>query len=385
MEILGIDVGFGFTKAYNGKDSVIFKSIIGEAAEIEFNSLLGDDSDSSNLHVTLNDKTYFLGNFAELQSSIRDFTLEQDKFINDFVKILAVTAAGMCCSGKEPLNVVSGLPVGFLKRDTKKFKEAVIGTHDLIFHKENGEDVSKTITINKIHMIPQPIGSIFNLIFDDTGKFADKKLAMQKIGVVDIGFKTTDFSIFDHLKYIQRGSSTMETGISKCFSVIANKLRQESNIDIELFRMFKFVSSGSIKIKGKEYNILNLKKRVYNHTASAISRDLTRLWEDDWDIDSIILSGGGSNEIGEYLAAKIEGNIIPIPRTVDARFNNVQGYLKFGRYKWGNPDSISSAAAPTTRKSAGEPAHQETETASPAEARENGKSSKGIGWLKRQA
>ena len=35
MEILGIDVGFGFTKAYNGKDSVIFKSIIGEAADIE--------------------------------------------------------------------------------------------------------------------------------------------------------------------------------------------------------------------------------------------------------------------------------------------------------------------------------------------------------------
>ena len=387
MEIVGIDVGFGFTKAYNGTDSVIFKSIIGEAADIEFNSLLGEESASSNLHVTLNDKTYFLGNYAELQSSIRDFTLEQDKFINDFVKILAVTAAGMCCSGNEPLNVVSGLPVAFLKRDTGRFKEAVTGTHDLIFHKENGEDVYKKVTIDKIHMIPQPIGSIFNLIFDDTGNFADKKLAMQKIGVVDIGFKTTDFSIFDHLKYIQRGSSTMETGISKCFSVIANKLRQESNIDIELFRMFKFVSSGSIKIKGKEYNISNLKKRVYNHTASAISRDLSRLWEDDWDMDSIILSGGGSNEIGEYLAPKIEGNIIPIPKTVDARFNNVQGYLKFGRYKWGKTGANSSGDAENSRKSPKDTAHKEPETAgpAPAESRENGKSSKGMGWLKRQA
>ncbi|MFO7753956.1 MAG: ParM/StbA family protein [Desulfobacteraceae bacterium] len=384
MEIVGIDVGFGFTKAYNGTDSVIFKSIIGEAADIEFNSFLGDDSASSNLHVTLNDKTYFLGNFAELQSNIRDFTLEQDKFINDFVKILAVTAAGMCCSGDEPLNVVSGLPVGFLKRDTRKFKEAVTGTHELTFHKENGQDISKKITIAKIHMIPQPIGSIFNLIFDDTGKIADRNLAMQKLGVVDIGFKTTDFSIFDHLKYIQRGSSTMETGISKCFSVIANKLRQESNIDIELFRMFKFVASGAIKIKGKEYNISNLKKRVYNHTASAISRDLNRLWEDDWDIDSIILSGGGSNEIGEYLAPKIEGNIIPIPKNIDARFNNVQGYLKFGRYKWGHTQGSSSGSA-RLKKSPGETPLQETDTGGPADSRENGKSSRGMGWLKRQA
>ena len=178
----------------------------------------------------------------------------------------------------------------------------------------------------------------------------------------------------------------METGISKCFSVIANKLRQESSIDIELFRMFKFVSTGSIKIKGKEYNISNLKKRVYNHTASAISRDLTRLWEDDWDIDSIILSGGGSNEIGEYLAPKIEGNIIPIPKAVDARFNNVQGYLKFGRYKWGAGELPASAGTGKSQKAYKEPAHKEAETAGPAaESRENGKSSKGIGWLKRQA
>ncbi|MCP4022921.1 MAG: hypothetical protein GY729_13860, partial [Desulfobacteraceae bacterium] len=121
----------------------------------------------------------------------------------------------------------------------------------------------------------------------------------------------------------------------KCFSVIANKLRQESNINIELYRMFKFIDNGMIKIRGREYNVSNLKKRVYNHAASAIASDLNRLWENDWDIDSIILSGGGSVELAEYITPNIEGNVIPIPREVDARFNNVQGYCKFGRYKWG--------------------------------------------------
>ena len=354
MEIVGIDVGFGFTKAYNGKNSVIFKSLIGDATDIQFRSVLGDDSSTSNLHITLEDKSYFLGSYAELQSNIREFTLDQEKLIEDFVKILAITAAGICTDTSAPINVVSGLPVGYLKRDSKKFKEMIRGVHEITFHNKDGQDVTKRVHIDKIHIIPQPIGSIFNLIFDDHGKIKDRGLATQKLGVVDIGFRTTDFSIFDHLQYIERGSSTMDTGISKCFSVIANKLRQESSITIELYRMFKFIDSGIIKIKGKEYNISNLKKRVYNHAASAIASDLNRLWENDWDIDSIILSGGGSVELSEYLSPNIDGNVVPIGRNIDARFNNVKGYCKFGRYKWGYSKHLSDSKEKNKEPSADE-------------------------------
>ncbi|MBU1195249.1 MAG: ParM/StbA family protein [Proteobacteria bacterium] len=384
MEIIGIDVGFGFTKAYNGKNSVIFKSLIGDATDIQFRSLLGDDLSSESLHITLDDKSYFLGTYAELQSNIREFTLDQDKLIEDFVKILAIAAAGICTDTAAPINVVSGLPVGYLKRDSKKLKDMIRGTHEITFHNSDGKDVTRRIQIDKIHVIPQPIGSIFNLIFDDQGRIRDKALATQKIGVVDIGFKTTDFSIFDHLQYIERGSSTMDTGISKCFSVIANKLRQESNISIELFRMYKFIESGMVKIRGKEYNISNLKKRVYSHAASAIASDLNRLWENDWDIDSIILSGGGSIELSEYLSPNIEGNVIPIPHNIDARFNNVMGYCKFGRYKWGYSKFISEAAQ--MKKAADDPAQKNEET-DPAAADDKAsaeKQSKGLAWLRRQ-
>jgi len=386
MEIVGIDVGFGFTKAYNGKNSVIFKSLIGDATDIQFRSLLGDDSSTSNLHITLDDKSYFLGSYAELQSNIREFTLDQEKLIEEFVKILAITAAGICTDAVEPIHVVSGLPVGYLRRDTKKFKKMIKGTHEITYHNRDGKDVTKKITIDKIHIIPQPIGSIFNLIFDDKGKIKDRVLAKQKLGVVDIGFKTSDFSIFDHLQYIERGSSTMDTGISKCFSVIANKLRQESNISIELYRMFKFIESGIIKIRGKEYNISNLKKRVYSHAATAIASDLNRLWENDWDIDTIILSGGGSVELSEYLSPNIEGNVIPIGKDIDARFNNVQGYCKFGRYKWGYSKFLSDAREDVKKKTAKDNENKNKAANPDNETQENvEKSSKGLSWLRRQS
>ncbi len=380
MEIVGIDVGFGFTKAYNGKNSVIFKSLIGDATDIQFRSSMGDASATSNLHITINDKTYFLGSYAELQSNITEYTLDQDKLVEEFIKILAIAAAGICSNTTGPINVVTGLPVGYLKRDTKRLKEIIRGTHEITYHNQDEPDEHRRIQIDKVHVIPQPIGSIFNLIFDEKGKITDRGLAGSKIGVVDIGFKTTDFSIFDHLQYIERGSTTMDTGISKCFSVIANKLRQESGINIELYRIFKFVESGMIKIKGKEYNITNLKKRVYTHASSAIASDLTRLWENDWDIDTIVLSGGGSIPLAEYLIPNIEGNVIPIQKNIDARFNNVQGYCKFGHYKWGNKKVAPAKERPkkeTPKEPVEPPADQTSEEL-------NEKSGKGLAWLRRQ-
>lgn len=176
----------------------------------------------------------------------------------------------------------------------------------------------------------------------------------------------------------------MDTGISKCFSVIANKLRQESSISIELYRMFKFIDSGMIKIRGKEYNLSNLKKRVYTHSASAIAADLNRLWENDWDIDTIILSGGGGAELSEFIRPNIDGNVLPVKKSIDARFNNVQGYCKFGRYKW---DYAKLMTENTEKENTENPVMDTTENPSPAFEHDEtnaDKSSKGLSWLRRQ-
>jgi len=385
MEIVGIDVGFGFTKAYNGSNFVIFKSLIGDATEIQFCSSLGNESSTANLHITLGDKSYYIGSYAELQSKLLEFTLDQEQLIENFVKILAITGAGLCSNSQEPLNVVTGLPVEYLRRDSRKLKEMIQGVHEITFHDINDKDKTKRVHINKIHVIPQPIGSIFNLILDDNGRIKDKSLTTQKLGVVDIGFKTTDLSIFDRLQYIERGSITMETGISKYYTIIANKLRQESNINLELYRIFKFIESGMIKIRGKEYNITNLKNKVYSQAAATIAADLNRLWVNDWDIDSIILSGGGSVELAESLYSNIKGNVIPVQRNIDARMNNVQGYYKFGKHKWGlsQVETVKERSAKTNPEPVS-PKEWTFDSTNPFKQGPPEEALKAIAWLKRQ-
>lgn len=119
MRPLGVDVGFGFTKATNGDEYVIFKSIIGEYTDIQFDFLLEDDQFEQNLQVKLGDNMFFLGELAEKQSLVKQYTLDQDKLVSEFVKILAISGIGMLTEEVETVNVITGLPVGYYRRDAK--------------------------------------------------------------------------------------------------------------------------------------------------------------------------------------------------------------------------------------------------------------------------
>ncbi len=342
MDTFGIDVGFGFTKATDGKEFVIFKSLLGEATDIQFQMNMGLRSFVDNLHVTIDGQSYFVGDFADQQSNVRQFTLEQEKLVSEFVKILALTSLGNLTDKYVPVNIVSGLPVSYFKDYHKRFIKTIKGHHDIVFHNPDGNTTTRRLNINKVRMMPQPLGSVFNLLLDENGAIVNKELAKQKIGVVDIGFQTTDFSVFDRLRYVERGSSTTDTGISKMFGVIAKKLRADCGVNVELYRMYKAVETGFIKIRGKEYNIADLRDRVFAHAAGIIANEINRLWADDWDMDAVILTGGGSVELARFLQPLIDGNVLPVPSNIDARLNNVQGYVKYGKFEFGQPQAAVS-------------------------------------------
>jgi plasmid segregation protein ParM len=339
MQILGIDVGFGFTKATNGKNTFIFKSIFGEDADIQFWADFGDDTPTDHIHVTIDGKSYFIGDLAEQQSSVLHFTLDQEKLITNYVKILSLAVAGMFLDKGEainlPINLVSGLPIGFFKQNHERFNELLTGHHSVTYHSQNGQETTKELHINKVRMLPQPLGSVLNLLMDDNGKIVNKTLANQKIGVVDIGFRTTDFTILDRLRYIDRGSRTIESGIAKGFSVIANKLREKCGVSVELYRLYNAAETGSIKMRGNRVNFVKIRDEVYSQLAASIANDIDRLWAADWDIDAIILTGGGCRDLAQYLQPQITGNIIPVETNRDPRLNNVLGYIKYGQSVWG--------------------------------------------------
>ncbi|MDF1579389.1 MAG: ParM/StbA family protein [Desulfuromonadales bacterium] len=336
MDILGIDIGFGFTKATNGRDTLIYKSVFGEAKELQFQEqILAGSAAQEHLQIEVDGASFFVGELAERQSDVRFFTLDQDQFVTQFAKTLALAAAARLAGSHIPVNLVTGLPIGHYRRHKNDLAKILQGNHAIALIDENGQRQEKTININKVRVIPQPFGSLFNLMLNDLGELGDKRLVHEKIGVIDVGFRTSDYTVSDKMRYSERGSRTTDSGISRAFNVIAGKIREKSGVNVELYRLYNAVETGSIKIRGQEYELTNLVDQVFKQLANTVASEVDRLWADDWDIDAIVITGGGGAVLAKYLQPLIHGQLLQSDVMLeDSRLNNVAGYWKFGKHLW---------------------------------------------------
>lgn len=337
MKILGVDIGFGFTKATDGRQRHIFKSIIGEATEIQFREQLVPNSkteDALNLHIVVDEKPFFIGELAERQSTVRAFTLDQNQLMARFAKALALTAVANLTDNDDPVRLVTGLPINAYRRHKDDLLELLQGEHPIVVKTDNGQSVERRIRIDKVRIVPQPFGSVFNLMLNDLGKVSDRNFAQEKIGVVDVGFRTADYSICDKTQYSERGSQTSDAGMSQAYKIIAQALQEKSGVNVELYRLYEAIAQNSIKIHGKNYGLRRITEQACGQLAARIASDINSLWADDWDIDRIVITGGGGAALQPYLQPLLEGEVLALDPSIDARFNNTLGYYKYGQHIW---------------------------------------------------
>ena len=347
MELFGVDIGFGFTKVTNGRDMIVFKSVYGEATDIQFReNLLDQGRQDEHLHIELEGNAFFVGELAERQSTVRYFTLDQNQLMGNFVKILTVAALSKLSTGKEQIKLVTGLPIKFYSSYREQLVHQLTGRHSVISINPDGSREERVVDIAQVKVIPQPFGSMYNLMLNDHGEGGDRRFLTEKIGVVDIGFRTADYTVSNRTKYLERASRTYDNGISQTFATLANKLQESSGVNIELFRLFEAVKKGSIKIRGKQYDLAKTLDRIHGQLASEIANEVNQLWVDEWDIDNIVISGGGGAVLAPHLHGLIDGNILPMNPDEDARFNNAKGYLKYSRYLWGREAAPQASVPP---------------------------------------
>ncbi|MGB0721549.1 MAG: hypothetical protein ACPGU7_04050 [Gammaproteobacteria bacterium] len=346
MAVVAIDIGFGFTKATNGRESLVFKSVLGEATDIQYReSMLDEDRRGEHLHVELDGRNLFVGDLAERQSNVRSFTLDQNQFVSSFAKPLALTSLSHLVESNAPVNLVTGLPISYYQRFKDALARQLLGKHDVVRLSPTGEREAITVSVNKVRVIPQPFGSMFNLMLNDMGEVSNPRLPKEKVGIIDIGFRTADYTIADKTRYSERGSRSTESGIAKAFSVIAGKLMESTGINVELYRLYDAVDKGSIRIRGKNVDLKPMTEQVFNQLAAAVAAEVDRLWTDDWDIDSIVITGGGGKALAPYLKPLLNGEVQDIPENSDTRLNNVRGYWKYGKHMWERNVPVPSAPA----------------------------------------
>jgi plasmid segregation protein ParM len=334
MRILAADIGFGYTKATDGRQFQVFKSIVGEANPIQFAEALLPTQAAQPRHFGIGGEDVFVGELAETQSRGRGFTLDHAQFIAKYAKVLGLAALAPYVEHGDPVRLVTGLPISFFRKYKDPLTTLLQQRHTVTVVQANGTREDKTIYIEKVRVVPQPFGSLFNLMLDGAGKALNQRFVTEKIGVIDIGFRTTDFTISDKTRYSERGSLSTDSGMSVAYNAIANLLHEKSGTQVELYRLYEAVTRGVIKIKGQKYDLTVLAQQAYSQLATRIATEANRLWADDWDLDAIVITGGGGAALAPFLQQQIEGEVLPMPTEQDARLNNVSGYLKYGVHIW---------------------------------------------------
>ncbi|MGB1110175.1 MAG: hypothetical protein ACPG4N_07450 [Gammaproteobacteria bacterium] len=335
MTVVAIDIGFGFTKATNGIRSMVFKSIIGESTDIQYReAMLDAGGNNEHLHIEVDGHGYFVGELAERQSNVRSFTLDQNQFITGFAKNLALTALSNMVQSNAPVNLVTGLPISYFQRYKDELGQLLIGKHTVTKMNPKGEREEVVISVNKVRVVPQPFGSLFNVMLNQQGEMSELRYAREKIGVIDIGFRTADYTIADKIRYSERGSRTTEAGMARAFTVIANKLQESTGVNVEIYRLHESLDRGFIKIRGKRIDLKEMADQVFKQLAASIATEVDRLWQDDWDIDAIVITGGGGKALAPHLQPLLNGEVKAMDPGSDARLNNVQGYWRYGKHLW---------------------------------------------------
>lgn len=331
---MAVDVGFGRVKgAASNNRRVNFPSVVGEFRPVRFTSGMEGNDPIEHLAIEYNKKRWFVGESA-LKQSTPQATVDMERTVSEEgITLLLGAMANLVEQTPQRLNLVVGLPVMHYGKLKQKYYDAVYDTHFVDILKPSGALLARAILIVEgVKVLPQPLGTLFHVLLNERGELTDTRLATGKIGIIDIGYNTLDLARADSLEFIDpRSTSFSGIGMFSAFQALSNELYKNLGVEIPPERLEPLIRDGEVKIAGRRVEIGEYKKAAFWAASDQILSRVKSVWPDRWELDRILITGGGAVLLGEYLAAEFKQQAQIVSSPV---FANVSGYLKFAARAW---------------------------------------------------
>lgn len=307
--MIGIDIGFGYTKIFQGEgiDPIVFPSVFAPYRD-RLNAMSNAKGCISNMTIEYEGAKYHIGETAKTEGGTSTFDKD-----NHLRHILCSLASIALATGGEDYTgpVVMGLPVSDMKIK-KRAIEDLKGVYKINFC-----DKPVTINLTSVMVVPQGAAGFYDLIYSDNGKPIPGCSVIKKyVGVIDIGEKTLDFVTMDSGKYISAKSGSADMGMNQAYIELVSILQEKLSFSVKPYQTSNYA-----------HRIPKETKEVYRKLAHAIVDDISRYWGSFNQFEEILLSGGGGEALQEYIQERI-----PNCRLIsDAQFSNARGYYKCGK------------------------------------------------------
>lgn len=320
--IVGLDVGFGFTKAAGRGREISIPSIVGPAIDIKYHNDLVKTGGGHTY--TIDGIDLFAGDFANLQSPSVLSPRARERTGTPVVEtLLCVVLHKLGVAGD--VKLVTGLPVSWYA-DKDKLTAQLGGEHD---YSVDGEP--HQINVTDVAVVPQPFGSFFSAILDVKGRMTNPGLAFSRVAILDVGMHTTDFALADDLRYIEKSSGSIETAMAKAYELIARELQERYNRDMSVHAIDEALRNGAtVDVYDQEHDIADLAQSALESVAQVILAKAMTLWGDARDIKRLLVTGGGAYVLGDYIKEQYPHAVT----TQEPGLCNARGFRQYGLHKW---------------------------------------------------
>jgi plasmid segregation protein ParM len=296
--IVGIDIGYGYTKAVGPDRQVVFPSVVGKAERVRYESDVSRRLDGTEIALVTEEGDHFVGDLALLQSRVQWTLLDRSRVEDPSARLLFLAALTEVAKESESFSVVTGLPVNWYA-DREKVVEQLSGRH--VVRRVNGRQVVYRFAVDEVLVVPQPFGSLFDAILDPQGQIVDEGLAQGRLAVIDVGTYTTDYVLVDRLRYVERGSGTLATAMSKAYQLVGRSILDTYGLELRMHQVDRAVREGRVTVFGEERTIDWLAGPVLDALAQEVLAEAGTLWGDGRDLKAILVTGGGAMALGERI------------------------------------------------------------------------------------
>lgn len=217
-QIIGLDIGRGYVKGFtevNGvKKTCLFKSVIGEGRSLEFSLY------KNPIMIEFENEDWFVGLLAEKESQTVIRNSKDSKTTNTARVLMAAALSELAV--EENVKIMLGVPYkSFRKSVLNEVTEAYKGTTIEVKDKINGG--VKKVKISDINIYREGDAALF-------WELRDKELN-KPVGVVSVGFRTTELSYFQKdLSFNDKKSDTIEFGNRSVMNNVKDKLLENGII-----------------------------------------------------------------------------------------------------------------------------------------------------------
>lgn len=313
---LGADIGRSQTKVAIRRQRAMFDSIIGTKAQTTFAGI-ADKAFSLNgstavvvEHPKFGKLEYEVGGNALAQSATTWAPRHREQLEQDILVLLSYGLKELRAFGD--LHLCVGTPAAFY--DIQKpvleslFKQPwVVDGHE--------------VAVSNVVVLPQPVGTAWNLAVDATGKPRPEARAFfgQKVGILDVGEYSTDAIVLDNMRYLARSVVTIEYGCGKVAEAVAAYLTDQGYP-----RLPHQVGRAILDRKLAGIDLEDVVEEAVSNGIRAILSEVGARWDDRPEFSRVIVTGGGAYLFGQRIKQAWGAEVVSLPE-----WANVLGYLAF--------------------------------------------------------